>query len=69
MLKCSRVFGLLRCEWKANRKKSERQKERTLQHVATQNQIAANASENFALAHVNGRSRGWLLILSEAKNL
>ncbi len=45
MLRCSRMFGLLRYDGKANGKEPERQKERTLEHARTQNQIAANASE------------------------
>ena len=45
MLRCSRMFGLLRYDGKANGKEPERQKERTLEHAGTQNQIAANASK------------------------
>jgi hypothetical protein len=45
MLRGSRVFGLLRHDRIANGKEPERQKERTLEHGRTQNQIAANASK------------------------
>ena len=48
MLRCSGMFGLLRYDRKANGKEPERQKERTLEHGRTQNQIAANASRIFA---------------------
>jgi hypothetical protein len=41
------MFGLLCYDRKANGKEPERQKERTLEHGRIQNQIAANASENF----------------------
>jgi hypothetical protein len=41
------MFGLLRYDRKANGKEPERQKERTLEHGRIQNQIAANANENF----------------------
>jgi hypothetical protein len=41
------MFGLLRYDGKANGKTPERQTERTLEHGRIQNQIAANASENF----------------------
>jgi hypothetical protein len=44
------MFGLLCHDGKANGKTSERQKERTPKHGRIQNQIAANASENFRKA-------------------
>ena len=50
VLRCSGMFGLLRYDRKANGKEPERQKERTLEHGRTQNQIAANASEFFRKA-------------------
>ena len=42
------MFGLLREDGKANGEKTERRKERTLEHAGTQNQIPGNASKNFA---------------------
>jgi hypothetical protein len=44
------MFGLLPYDGKANDKEPKRQKERTLKHGRIQNQIAANASKNFAQA-------------------
>jgi hypothetical protein len=40
------MFGVLRCDGKANRNEPERQKERTLEHAGTQNQITPNASKS-----------------------
>jgi hypothetical protein len=45
MLHDSGVFGLLRDDWKRNGQQPERQKERTLEHAGTQNQIPTNANE------------------------
>jgi hypothetical protein len=72
------MFGLLRYDRKANDKKPERQKERTLEHGRIQNQIAANASKICASTRdlVEQLNRSTLetkdafrVILSEAKNL
>jgi hypothetical protein len=72
------MFGLLRYDRKANGKEPERQKERTLEHGRTQNQIAANASEICTstrdLVEQSNRSTvetkdAFRVILSEAKNL
>jgi hypothetical protein len=63
MLRCSRVFGLLRCDWETNAEQSERENERTPQHAGNQNQIAVNASKNFRKV-VGKKLHGYIGVLS-----